>query len=271
MNKNYFVSGLITLILITAAAAGAQDSSSTLGTVLDRINFDLGFGAYYMSASCDHISSNKVKLPDYLVGKSDSGYATDNPEYHGTSYFELKTVTDLSRDLTLYASLMAEHRGYSYGVYDSRRMDVYPIFNLKYRSYPDSNSLLPLATGVNIGNFQAYRRFEGLQIYNMDYQGALLFVQYKKLRLSHLHIADLLVGLRLNIGDYLDYMISLEGWNIFKGYSMDMRLGLIEYAGTQADDDIDAVNFSIGLYKDENFRAYGELGYRWQRPDRLSR
>ncbi|MDQ1265609.1 MAG: hypothetical protein QG635_760, partial [Bacteroidota bacterium] len=83
----------------------------------------------------------KAIIPDYLKyqnNRSQSGYLKispdeiqDSPLYHGAGYF------DLGLKIAGYGfsgkfNLIAEHRGMSYGIYDTKNMIVYPKMNLSF-------------------------------------------------------------------------------------------------------------------------------------------
>ena len=123
----------------------------------------------------------KVRMPAYMSGerynspmaayygtlKTDE--LTDNPLLHGAMFAHLALEAQ-SAGLRLFCKLIMEHRGTSYGTYAMRNIAVLPTFLVSV----DTSFVIGGETfhaGVEGGNFDDHKLYEGLTIYNMDVQG----------------------------------------------------------------------------------------------------
>ncbi|MDH5381793.1 MAG: hypothetical protein OEW75_13115 [Cyclobacteriaceae bacterium] len=259
---NCFGKGWVSLfslfvLMCNQSVVYGQDSVSQKFS--EKINFDLAGGGFYQAP----IKDEKVRMPEYIMYKrSPTGiyYATDNPLYHGAYFIALKSNLQLTKEVTFNADFYGEHRGFSYGVYNTSNMIVYPRANLVIDK-TDTLFSKPINFFVAVGNKTKTRIHEGLTLYNMDAQGWDIHLQWGKLRVNYYQLSDLKRWVGLNINDSYDATLSLEALNINSNWKNDVRFGIYNYNSVFFLDGISGLKFSSGFYN-KNTRLYFEVSNR---------
>ena len=207
------------ICLIGISLAGIHYSSNGQKSLADSIfkgnllKVDVEGGFYYYSAAKDNI----VLMPDLLSQRRQSqkniqydwglgqttnhqNLLTDNPLRHGAGYTTLHLHDIISKNFDIIASLTGELRGTSYGVYNTGNTIIFPQFLFRYH---DTFTVFKrkLVTTASIGNYNNIRTDEGLIYYNIDAQALYFKISYGGFTFEHMHIADLLESIGLNIDD----------------------------------------------------------------------
>ena len=245
----------------------AQDSLVFFGHGALRITG----GHYYITNFID----KTIRLPDYqdelwLWRSTDGPIATDNPLLHGASYLDIDGRFQVVPGFTVHANLVAEHRGFSYGVYPANNMIVYPKLNIAADTAVDvlgQRFYLHASTG----NVTDGRLYEGLAIYNIDWQGTIFSVKWKYFKLQYHKIGDLEYGIGLGLNDADDFMLMAEELPLGAGWYADVKAGTyfrpstgyyLLYPGESSGF---GNTVSLGVYPSDNFRLYAQYGLRKQR------
>jgi hypothetical protein len=240
---------------------------STLHFLKKRVEFDLsGFGLWHSKLPG---KAKPVRLPLYLKEKRKSynnnfnknwEYAEDNPMFHAAYQLSANSAINIGKGLCLYATLIAEHRGFSYGINSTSNVLIFPQLKMAVdRKLKIGNRFLHIFGSV--GNQINPRLYEGLTIYNLYQQGHNYRFRYGKFQLQYTQINDLLNGIGLYIDETYDVIPSLEGINLSQKIKMDIRTGLsyMPYFDTP---NRTMANISLGAYIPDLFRIYSQLSYR---------
>ncbi len=226
----------------------------TTNTIRHKLHIDMAAQGYYQNG----VGYDEVRMPDYLRSTRPIHHSpthiTDNPLLHGAYFFDVDAELELAKGFDFHANLIGEHRGFSYGVYDTDNMILYPkakvvidqalnVFSKKTRFF------------LSLGNKTDLSIYEGLTLYNLDAQGWEVFLQWGKLRFTRVHISDADRWIGLNIGDTFDHFFSIEGLTLSQKWKSDLRAGWYTYND-------DGLKFSTGFYKNHNLRIYAQGGYR---------
>lgn len=262
-----------TLVLALSVVSGATEAFAR-ELPLERSSFRI-HGAFFHQFRTNRDAF--VRLPPYLAVRRpddpDLRYlwdlqddkATDSPMAHGASFVEFAFEDSVSRDLSIQASLTADLRGYSFGVFNRDNVAVYPKYFASYLWESDNDAAraykYPIGLAAQAGTFQDDRHYEGLQLYNLDYQAIYVHAQVGRVRFSHLHIGDMRSGIGLGVDDWVDYRVSLEDWAVWDDWTADLRLGATDYDDFTSDSWLDVGNLSLGLERDRT-RLYGQIGFR---------
>lgn len=233
-----------------------------------------GASGYEVSISGSHIyqdliGSNRsiwehqISMPDqikqrrrrYLSGFN-GNTVSDNPLYHGASQVEIDGVFRPVAGMECRASVIAEHRGQTYGVFAKQRLWFIPFIHVAL----DTSFLLfgeTFRAHISAGNERNKSLYEGLTIYNMETQGYEAFLQYRYFRFTYHKISDLRFGYQMNISDVDNWILSAEALPLTNKLHADIRLGRSEYARAYDDN----FTVSVGIY-DSSFRIYGQIATR---------
>lgn len=245
----------ITLLTIICTSAFLSANDSGIGNWQENLHFDIAAGGYYQNK----FISNEILLPSFIQQtrgyNNPPFYSSFNPLNHGCFYMDLNIKLKMAKGYYCYSNFIAEHRGFSYGVYDNKSMVMYP----KLRVEIDQNgNLLGKETHfyLSLGNKTNIAIYEGLTIYNLDAQGWDVRLQWDHIRLTYFQINDLRNWIGLNIGEAYDHFLSLEQIQIYKNWKSDIRFGRYDY-GTEG------FKFSSGFYKNKDFRLYLQGAYQY--------
>jgi hypothetical protein len=265
----YFVPVLI--LACSHSVRAAEELPKTYGGF--GIKLTLTGGMIYES-TCPNVAV-KVRMPEFLRNERHNSpmresfpalttdNLTDNPLWHGAGYAHI-SVAAKRAGLTLFGELIAEHRGASYGVYSMGNIAVLPKFAVSIDS-SFGVGREQIGVGGGAGNYDDYRMYEGLAIYNVDVQGYWLYLKWRHLRFAYRHIADLEEGIGLNINDQGDFILSLENIPLSDRLRLDSSVGYFDYImDTDADKNLpnDGLNISAGLAWNERARLYSQVGMR---------
>ncbi|MBK9249033.1 MAG: hypothetical protein IPM69_13195 [Ignavibacteria bacterium] len=253
---------LYTLLVITTLypCLAVEDTTRSFG-------YEVGVSGSHIYQ--DLIGSNRsiwehqISMPEsikqrrrrYLSGFN-GNTVSDNPLYHGASQVEVSGVFRPVAGIECRASVIAEHRGQSYGVFAKQRLLFIPFFNVAL----DTSIMLmgePLRAHLSAGNERNKSLYEGLTIYNIETQGYEAFLQYSYFRLTYHKISDLRFGYQINISDVDNWIVSAEALPLTANLHADIRLGRSEYSREYDDN----YTVSVGVY-DSNFRLYGQIASR---------
>jgi len=210
----------------------------------NKLKLDLEAGYYYYHP----IITNDILLPSILSIRrplqpdiQDQWYLnkvpgkayqlSDNPLDHAAGYVTLHLCDYVSKNVDILASITGELRGTSYGVYNTGNTIVYPQFRLGYH---DTFAVFnrKLAVTVSGGNYNNIRIDEGLTYYNIDAEALFIKVSYAGFTFEHMHIADLLESIGLNIDDGVTHSLYYttskgvkgEIWKFGIGYDINDQI-----------------------------------------------
>ncbi len=145
---------------------------------------------YYHSEILDRLySRNRVK--EQLLGM-------DNPLRHGTTVFAFKSKTDVVSGIKIFADILAEHRGSSYGDRSVDNMIVYPSGYLLI----DKQILQRFSLHSYLGDKEDFRLNQGLYLFNQDLRCMEHTLRYKDIAYNFLWIGDLVNSVGLNTDDF---------------------------------------------------------------------
>ncbi len=260
------------LVLISFLSTIFITFSADSTGLLSKFGYDYNIsGGHYYHGGGDTPGDNDNSYIKEVRRKNagiDSEYYfldTDCPLYHGAAYVDFNgRIKGWGFDVN--AHFVAEHRGISYGVFSTDNMIFYPRINFGLDTTVCEIFGKEFRAGVNVGNYDQVCLYEGLNFYNFDAQGSYFFVEWDKFRFAFQRYGDLLFGYGLGIGDSDDWILSAEGFEIFKNYKMDIRAGLYNYAAGDkfilSNENYDnGMTFSIGLY-DSSSRVYAQYAQR---------
>lgn len=243
-----------------------QDSSYLLKK-LNKIKFEISGDGYYQNPTNTSIllpnSIKEIRKIDNNNFNQQWNKGTDNPIFHFAYYLSFNTKTKIHKNITLWASLITEHRGFSYGVNNVSSILLFPQVRFEYlKKISFLNDSLKIL--ISEGNQLFNTLYEGLTINNLYQQGHDVNIGWKKLNLRYFQLADLRQGIGLNIDDSYDYITSLEGINVGKKNKLDIRLGYSFYPefSSVKSNDRNIYNVSFGLYNSDIFRFYAQTSFR---------
>ncbi len=241
-----------------------------------KYKFDISGSFFAQNFSRDENGQVTFQVPDYLRqrrptepavanmwGLNSNDYVTDNPMGHGPMFFGAHAWYYPVKALELYGSLTIDHRGMSWGPYNTDNIAWLPRFYANYRDkFQVRDGRDSLIFFGQVGYFEDYRNYEGLTLYNVDLQGIEGGLQFKKVQLKASQHGDLIRGFGLGIDGVVDLQLGFIGLDVGRKWSADVKLGTQNMLGfPTTGDDQRIYSLSAGLYK-ENTRLYIESGYR---------
>ncbi len=255
--------------LLSFFGANAQTDSVSLR----QWRFDITGGAYFQQSFSE--GTPTFKAPEYLQvrrpvepelanrwGLRNNNNVTDNPLGHGPMYIRPHAWYKPVPSLEIYASLAIDHRGASWGPYNTDNIAFIPRFHGEFEDWMKRRNGDSVRVFGKIGYFEDYRLNEGLTLYNLDVQGLLIGFQSGRFIFSTSRMGDLIRGYGLGIDGLTDYQFGWIGLPVTSSLHMDLRAGIqrmIGFPATGGDQQIPTV--SIALYKNQ-MRLYAEGGYR---------
>ncbi len=258
----------ISLLLITFCRLFSLETSDS-NNVVNNFNFKVKgssitqFGAEtqnyiipnFLALPSDSYYSNiRNRLPDKLLRN-----VTDNPLIHGAAYIDFNLGFKY-HGISISTNLIAEHRGISYGPLSTKSMIVFP----KYKFAFDTSIGLfddRMKVGGSIGNYDNLKLYEGLTIYNMDCQGAELYLNWKNIKFQFISVGDLVNGIGLNLDATLDWILSVHNLKITDNVNMDIQLGYFENLLVLRSRNSDGFYISANLYN-EKIQIYSQFSVR---------
>ena len=224
-----------------------------------KFNLNFEFGNYYVTKLNAKLNENNLLLPKDIIKTRQKNYpnynperSLDNPLLHSAFYVDLMGHVKITDSTIIDFNLLAEHRGLSYGVYNTENVILMPQFRIHgHETLPILNRQVSLHG--DFGNKRKASIHEGLVIYNIDVQGIDFNLSYKKLNFRIFHISDLKQGIGLNIDDAIDYILSLDRLKIGDNWHSDIRIGgFAEFSANR----YEGVKLSTGFYNTRKLRLY---------------
>lgn len=264
--KRAVCAGLLLAAILCAAPVLSSEGAEG-GPGLWDIRFSLRSGLVHHESSSH--GRLKISLPDYLLEETSYNWAvpgeklSDNPLLHGAAWAGLDLYAT-SGGISINLRAIAEHRGMSYGTYAMDNIVFYP----KYCASIDTSFTLfgqPFEFEVSLGNYDNQKLYEGLTIYNIDTQGAMIALKWKRLKVWAAQIGDMENCIGLNINDQRDFAVTLEGIGLPFDLSLDASAGYFDrIINSQYETELpdNGFTFSAGLGWRESLRLYSELGIR---------
>ena len=265
------------LIMLVLALIASDSHLSAKERVTKFGTWDTGFtvtgGFLHQDYTYDYPA--RVRLPAYMRDERYSSpmagyfpalrteYLTDNPLLHGASFAHM-AMEARSAGLRLFCNLIMEHRGTSFGTYAMENVAVLPKFFVSV----DTSFAIGGETfraGIEGGNYDDHKLYEGLTIYNLDVQGYRLHLKWKNLKLSADHISDLERVVGLNIDDQQDYTVSVEEVPLGGRLKLDMSAGYFEAILDGSSPNGlpgNGMNVSAALSWADKLRLYTQVGIR---------
>lgn len=136
-------------------------------------------------------------------------FVSDNPNFHTGGYFGVKLRTSLKNKYHLQSNLFFEHRGASYGFNDRDNIVWFPNFTF---SGIDTFQIFQkeITIKAKAGNFVQAQIYNGLKVYNQDYQGIDFKISYQNFFLKYHQVGDLTNQIGLNIDEYILLALGYE-------------------------------------------------------------
>lgn len=258
------------LFLLPAAGLYAQDADTARLRVL---RLDLTGGSIYQQAAGG--ATPTFKAPAYLNirrptepalanlwGLRNNNNITDSPPGHGPMYIRPHLWYTPVPTLELYASLEVDHRGASWGPYNTDNIAFIPRFHAAYSDWRKFNNGDSMRVFGKMGFYEDFRNYEGLTMYNLDVQGFSAGVQYGKVVITTHRLGDLIRGYGLGIDGMTDYQLGLLGLQVTGAWRADLKGGIQKIAGyPQNGGDQQLLAASVAFYR-RQLRLYAEAGYR---------
>jgi len=200
----------------------------------------------------------RLRRTNSLTAVSNFNYATDNPLRHGAYYAVLKNKIYITQGVRINFDLYGEHRGVSYGVFNTKNVIVYPIiFAEGIDSFFLGNKKFIIEGKV--GQFLNEKLDQGLLIYNIDAQGLQTNIRISEWKVSYTLYGDFYNGIGLNIDD-------LHALSIVRyfGNERNTQIGFsINTTNPAYEKKIDNLRLNLfGNYYLKNGVVYSQLGYR---------
>jgi len=274
----------------TQAQAPAQADTAAYG--LRQFRFNLSMGFCYQAALMGGDNRARYLRPGYLAvrralepdvanqwGLAGNQNVTDNPQGHAPTYAELQAQYRPAQGLELYASFTADHRGFSFGPYNTYALVFFPRYYADYRRHfaigksDTSTAAADWYVRVKVGTFQEAELYERLTVYNLDYQAIAGEIRWRHWGLAASNIGDMWNMVGLNINGIVDYHALMLGLPLGAGdnpWKLDVRAGLSNYILEDFQARPRVVNLSAAVYPHDSLRLYGQFSYRTGTPDSVT-
>lgn len=253
---------LLIVLLYFLAFSISYGSDDTTGYSFYELNFK-GEHIYHDQINGGNIWDHPIELPEViklrrqqLINNFNGNTVSDSPLYHGATYTILDGIFRPVQGIRVWASVIGEHRGLSYGVFAKRHFWFIPQVNIVL----DTSFLLlgeKLRARILVGNERDKKLYEGLTVYNVETQGSEFFLQYGNFRLTYHKVGDMVFGYGLNINDIDNLIASVEDMTIYDSIKTDIRIGSTGYS---RDGDAN-YNYSAAVYN-PNIRLYAQYATR---------
>ncbi len=193
-----------------------------------------------------------------------TGLITDTPLRHSSFSTTLNTLISFDDRYTLQVALTAEQRGSSYGVTSLSKFVFLPeitfLVNEEFRV-----GQAPMSLDFSYGNLNERRVGEGLRVYNIDWDGAIVRLGIGNFYYEYSQVFDLYYGVGLGIDEYLYNSL---------GYLLPEKNLDIALSVTGSESVLYGSYLTVGgrgSYKPFNsLRLFGEYDYRFSRGDSLA-
>jgi hypothetical protein len=183
----------------------AQDSTH----FYERIKLSLEANCYYVPSP-----NRRILLPNSISAWR-GFFANDNPLYHGPSSVGLRIENELIKNYKIDLRIMTEHRGVSYGVFNTASMIVYPILKFTFVDTIRWRNFKWILSG-SAGQERDFQQGNGLYLYNLNCHADRLCMQFNpNLIFEAFHIGDLSNGIGLGLDEV--FQLSILKNNILFG------------------------------------------------------
>lgn len=255
----------ITVLFLTAPFCATSQQDSSLINLKKRLRFTYQVGADYQS----RIKDSSIEQHPYIqfLRRRGLGFnraqqiTTDSPLFHGALFGGIHTALTIAEGYELNAGLIGEHRGTSFGTFNTRNTIVYPLLS-GHAADQFRIGRHEIKFFGDIGYFLNIRLAAGLDFYNMDAQGISLGFEFKKIRFRHTHLADGIAGIGLGEDDPLYYSITRIDLPLFKTWMLDIGVGMRNTIAISSANQLIPM-FFFKLRKAENLELFGQLNYRF--------
>ncbi len=237
-------------------SASASDSSKSRW-------YSISISGEHLYQGGDNPYSTRIDMPDYIrqrrsAADTNGQFSTprDNPLYHGAQYVDVQGRFHPADGIHVWASIITEHRGASYGVFNENAIRIVPQLNAELDT---SFALLgsPFRFHASAGNERSLKLYEGLTIYNVETQGSHFFVEWHHLRFGYHKIGDLMFSYAMGIDDVDDWSLALESYPIDSINSIDVRVGTTGYSQRGESN----TNYSAA-FNSKRFKVYAQYSVR---------
>lgn len=205
--------------------------------------------------------SNKPQLKYPLILSNGKEYyiRNDNPLVHGATSF-LTTASYIKGGFKADLGMIAEHRGFSYGVYNKAFINIFPRYKF---SFGDTLKIFgqELIGRASSGFDRSYTAYKGLTIQELDIQGTTIEIRYKDLKVQYRKIGDLFQGIGYGINDLDDFTFTYDGLSIFGSDKLELQYGFIAGAGYQLYGHSNFTNYTVD-YQFLDQSIYGQFSSR---------
>lgn len=263
---------------------GRAIPDDSYGHLMDSWKTRFSFSGGIIHHEIDSPANTEIEMPEYLrvrkiysrLGRENpdlqKDILTDNPLFHGASYSRLGVVAR-NRGIEIQGKLLMEHRGMSYGVFNSANTIVFPKLTISI----DSSFAIAgekFSIGLSTGNHDNLTLSEGLTIYNMDVQGNRVYLGWKNISLHFNTIGDMSASYDLNIGDVFNYSMAWNNIELPWGFRINLEGGLYEYQQGNFTEGLTSqkeIYFSSSINRENCFSLYTEGGVRKHNESYLER
>lgn len=222
MKKAY----LFLLFLLHLSTIAAQDSTS----IFDKIKLSWESNNYYVPND-----AQRYLIPESIKNRRNyKDYVTDNPLPHGGTAFGLRVQTEIIKNYTVDVRFMAEHRGISYGTFNTKSMIFYPILKFSFTDTIKWKEFKWTISG-NAGQERNFKRGEGLYLYNLNCHAENLRIQIlPNIAFEGFHIGDLTNGIGLGLDEVYQGSIILESAALSKNAAKwEIQLALTQWKNSR--------------------------------------
>ncbi len=256
---------MILALMVLPWSAVAQDSLFSKM----KVDFNVGFGAYYQFSSYQSSEFSPAKIPRLLSPRRadepelratwnlNNDLVTNNPLFHGAYFFDVGARVHVAKGLDATVMLTAEQRGFSDGRFSQNTINIFPYFNLRYHK-----ELGRFSYALQVGDFYDIKLYEGLTYYNLQTSQAWsLKLKYENFYIKHFGIGDLTRNIGLGIDDLYDFSFGLEDVFIKREDSvrLNVRVGLSDNTWVA---NSGLVNYSANLSYRDRLNGYAQLSTR---------
>lgn len=235
----------------------------------DRFEFNWDVGAYYQAAATSnkeisqHPFTKRVRKL-LLLYNSKQEVVSDNPLMHGTMYLGMHGKADIAPGYSVSIGLIGEHRGYSYGMYNTENVVVFPqlkgsmndtvtVFNQDFR------------LSANLGYLLNVRIGAGLTYYNVDAQGFEVAFGWRHLQYQYIQYTDFALGYGLNEEEPRFHWLSLVDLSVNDHWTLEVGLGtriLQRFLTPDGEKQYAYMSYFKFQQAQKNWEIYGQIGYR---------
>lgn len=235
---------LLLSLMMSATRLDAQDTSardtskvSDAGSIGDSSMMRIGvtIGQYYHPGDPEEFLT-----PDWLrvrrrhnrktqaLWKLDGRRIPDLPMSHGAGYVAARFDLQPVHGVTASLELIGEHRGISYGIFNTGNLILYPV----YRIGLDTAIRIGrhrFGIQADVGHFTDLRLQEGLTMYNIDGEGVDAKLTWDRLALGLTRIGDISFGTGLNIDEVHNWTFGIEALPLFDAMMLNAHVGTYIY------------------------------------------